>query len=82
MIQSTLKAHERKILDHRTGVPHITLALLRRSRGCDLLNLDEATHTTEIKRDIPLQGGGSMPIVFRVIDQLFWPVPSLLSYRQ
>jgi hypothetical protein len=75
MIQSQLSAHQRKLLDRREGVPYAVRVLLRRSRGLDLLEPGEDLDIEEVRREIPLQSGGTMPIVFRIIKRLYFPTP-------
>lgn len=75
MIQSQLHIHERKLLDKREGTHPRMRALLMRADGLNLLDPGEDLDILEIKRDIPMQDGGTYPIIFRIIKRLLYPTP-------
>ncbi len=81
MIQSQLHTHERKLLDKREGTHPVMRALLRRAEGLELLEPGVDLDILEIKRDIPLQDGGTYPMVFRIIKRLLYPVAGYTAVR-
>lgn len=78
MIMNQLTGHERRVLDHRMGVPTQTLKMLQRAAGLDLLMPEEQVFIQEKEKSIKLEDG-SYPIVFHVYTKLFYPVP---GYRE
>ena len=75
MSTSTLKGFERALLDRRAGVPRVTLALLQRAVGLDLLVPEEYTNVTVTKLEVPQPNGTVMELEFSTEDKLFFPVP-------